>query len=73
MHLCPETENCGRFRNVLFVAPDPRMKFQGCTGVPDPAGVFAPGVVESAPAFFFFFFFRGIRAGGFVTALRSDR
>jgi hypothetical protein len=35
--------------------------------------VFAPGVAESVPAFFFFFFFRGINAGGFMTALRSDR
>jgi hypothetical protein len=39
----------------------------------EPVGVFAPGVVESAPAFLFFFLFRGIRAGGFVIALRSER
>lgn len=42
-------------------------------GVLDPAGVLAPGVAESVPAFFFFFFLRGMRAGGFITALRSDR
>lgn len=37
------------------------------------AGVFAPGVAESVPAFRFFFFLREIKAGGFVTALRSER
>lgn len=50
-----------------------RAQPQGCMGVPDPAGVLPPGVAESVPAFFFFFFFRGIRAGGLVDALRSDR
>jgi hypothetical protein len=42
-------------------------------GVLEPAGVFAPDVAVSAPAFFFFFFFRGMRAGGLISALRSDR
>jgi hypothetical protein len=42
-------------------------------GVPDPAGVLAPGVADSVPAFFFFFFFRGMRAGGLIRALRSDK
>jgi hypothetical protein len=46
---------------------------QACMGVPARAGVFAPGVAESVPAFFFFFFLREIRAGGLVTALRSER
>jgi hypothetical protein len=46
---------------------------QGCMGVLEPAGVFAPGVAESVPAFFFFFFLRGMRAGGFIRALRSDK
>jgi hypothetical protein len=46
---------------------------QECMGVPDPAGVFPPGVAESVPAFFFFFFLRGMRAGGLITALLSDK
>lgn len=46
---------------------------QGCIGVLDPAGVPAPGVAESVPAFLFFFFLRGMRAGGLISALRSDR
>lgn len=41
--------------------------------MPEPAGVLAPGVAESVPAFFFFFFLRGMRAGGFIRALRSDK
>lgn len=46
---------------------------QGCMGVLDPAGVPLPGVAESAPAFLFFFLFRGMRAGGLITALLSDK
>jgi hypothetical protein len=46
---------------------------QGRMGVPDPTGVLAPGVAESVPAFLFFFFLRGMRAGGFTRALRSDK
>lgn len=46
---------------------------QECMGVPDPAGVFPPGVAESVPAFLFFFFLRGMRAGGLITALLSDK
>lgn len=49
------------------------MYLHGCMGVLDPAGVLAPGVAESVPAFLFFFFFFGMRAGGFVTAARNDR
>jgi hypothetical protein len=73
MHACPKMAHRGESRDVVEYVPDPRTKVQGCAGVPDPAGVFAPGVAESVPAFFFFFFFLGIKTGGFMTALRSDR
>jgi hypothetical protein len=73
MHACLKTEYRGESRDLVEYVPDPRTEFQGCAGVPDPAGVFAPDVAESIPAFFFFFFFRGIKAGGFMTALRRDR
>jgi len=46
---------------------------QGRIGVLEPTGVFAPDVAASAPTFLFFFFFRGIKAGGLISALRSDK
>jgi hypothetical protein len=73
MHACSEMAPRGESRDLVEYVPDGRTKIQGCAGVPDPEGVFAPGVAESVPAFFFFFFLRGIKAGGFMTALRSDR
>jgi hypothetical protein len=63
----------GESRDLVAYMPHLWTKFQGCAGVPDPTGVFAPGVAESVPAFLFFFFFRGMSAGGFITALRRDR
>jgi hypothetical protein len=72
-----ERETSDILRDVSFpgtvVEVGPRERFQGCMGVLEPAGVLAPGVVESAPILFFFFFFRGMRAGGLIRALRRDR
>jgi hypothetical protein len=73
MHTCPRKVYRGKSSDLVGWFRDPRRPFQPWRGVPDPTGVFAPGVAESVPAFFFFFFFRGINAGGFMTALRSDR
>ena len=73
MHACPERKDMDESRDLVMAIPDPREMIQGCKGVPDPAGVFPPGVADSVPVFFFFFFFLGINAGGLVTALRRDR